>query len=186
MLRLNFLKAPESEFCFAGARVGGSLVRDITACALIAAVCSAGVVRFETVRLDALLQKERSVSATLAANKQREEALRALESSIAAFKDVQRQREAAAHSGNDVVLAIAQLGNVLPASVALENVLRQGEGFTVAGDATTTRSLSDMLSALQSGLPQFQATLISTTASANSSVSHFSLRLAGRSLPATR
>lgn len=160
MIRANLLPRPKERVGFAGIDIDAEYLRQCAcAIALIAIVTLVGV-GIETFRLSHLRAAAESQNAVIAMNAPLRAKIASLALEVARYQNISREAHAFHRSGADVAIAIARIGNSIPANVWLTSLAHESLGYDVVGGANTVDDLGGTMLSLGRALPRSTARLV--------------------------
>lgn len=180
MIRANLLPRPKERIAVAGIDVDAEYVRQafLGLCVVLAVVAiGVGIELLRISRFDAAAAAQ---EARIAADAPRRAQVKALALDVAHYQSFAREAQAYRRSGSDVAIALAKIGNSVPAQVWLDSLDRQNQEYTVAGGATSVDRLGGTIVSLGGALPQTHAALVNLdNRQADGNGVHFTARIAG-------
>ncbi len=184
MIRANLLPRPKERVALAGLDIDAEYVRQALFGLLVVLAVVAIGVGIEMLRLSRLDAAATEQEARIAADAPRRAHVKTLALDVARYQSFAREARAYRRSGSDVAIALARIGNSVPARVWLDSLERQTLGYTVAGESTSVDTLGGTIVSLGKALPQTRATLVNLdNRQADGSGVHFTARVAGASSP---
>lgn len=104
---------------------------------------------------------------------------------VARYQEIAREADDVRRSGPSAAVAIARIGNAVPAGVWLDSLTHGPTGYELSGESRSVDALSGAMLTLNRALPQRPATLVSIdTREAASDAFRFSARIGGGPTPA--
>ncbi len=176
MIRANLLPRPNDRVRLFGIVFSMDVVR---ACAfgLLTIAFVAGVGRtLSWYRALELETRARADDAQLTRNAAERLRLRELASRVATLRAIDRDAIAAQRSGNDAALAIARIGNAVPADVWLDELTQTGEDVHMSGRSTSLGRVGLAVASLGRAVPGRDARLLGVEGQDRRAL-HFSVQL---------
>jgi hypothetical protein len=161
VIRANLLPRSKENLAFWGLKIDlDYLLQGLAGLAIAAAVGSIGF-GIESLRIHRLAEAVAQENAALSARvEQRAEAKR-LALDVARYQALARAAEGFRRSGADAAIAVARIGNAVPARVWLNALDRRSNGYQLDGASISVEDLGAALYALGRALPRAGADLVS-------------------------
>ena len=106
---------------------------------------------------------------------------------VARYQEIAREADDVRRSGPSAAVAIARIGNAVPAGVWLDSLSRAATGYELSGESRSVDALGGAMLTLNRALPERKATLVSIDSrDAAPDAIRFSARIAGDPTPAAR
>jgi hypothetical protein len=161
MIRANLLPRPSESLALFGFQLDADYLRQaLLGVSIVAAIALLGV-GIEMLRLHRLGVAANDADAALLARAPVRVESKRLALEVARYQQIAREAGAVRRSGPAAAVAIARIGNAVPARVWLDSLTRTSNGFELSGGSRSVDALSGAMVMLNRALPQRTASLVS-------------------------
>ena len=184
MIRANLLPRRRETVSLFSFELDIDLLREMglgLAIVAIVALIGIGIERF---RLDSYANAAAGLEAQVAANAARREDSRRLMLDVARYQEFEREEAQYRRSGAVAAIAVARIGNSVPANVWVNDITRVENGFTLTGGSHSLDAIAGTISSLARDNPNAHASLsgIENSEQAGKGV-HFSAKVVSEPVP---
>lgn len=160
MIRANLLPRPKHRVGIAGIDIDTEYLRGLAFAALVVVIVAAIGIAIEMFRVARLEAAAAEQEARIAAQAPQRAELKALALEVARYQSFAHEALAYRRSGPDVAIAVARIGNTVPVAVWLDSLQQQGDGYDIAGSASSLDRIGTAIVSLGHSLPDAHATLV--------------------------
>jgi len=161
MIRANLLPRARETIGAFGVDVAGEHVRQILLGVLVVVTVAFAGTGIETVRLHRVEAAVIEAETALADRAEERGEARTLALHVARYQEIAREAATVRFSGASAALAIARVGNAVPAGVWLDSIARIPSGFELSGGARSVDGIGAAIQAL--GATSAQRAALDTT-----------------------
>ncbi len=182
MMRANLLPRPKERVGLAGIDVDAEYLRQaLFALAIVAIVALAGV-GIESLRISRLEAAADEQDRIVASHAPMRAQIKALALEVARYQSFAREAQAYRRSGADAAIALARIGNSVPANVWLTSLEHQSAGYDVVGGAESVDQLGSAMLSLGHAMPSSAATLVNIDNREREGTVRFTARVGGTAI----
>jgi Tfp pilus assembly protein PilN len=161
MIRANLLPRARRTFAALGFEFGSDYLREaMLGIAVVTAVTAAGI-GIETLREHRVESTLAEAAAAVANRSTERDASTALALQVSRYQEIAREADADRQSGTSAALAIARIGNAVPAGVWLDSLSHEATGFSLTGSAESLDAVGAAINRLGAASPEGRARLVS-------------------------